>query len=118
MRLLVLYQARDAARDQPGYYHGFERLVAERELEAHQAIPFQGTVEERGWPALWDEAHAAAQAIDADAVFLQFFHGPGWILPSDPSPGIERLRRLPSAPTVFTSLGDAFTESSCLLSHR
>jgi hypothetical protein len=49
---------------------------------------------------------------------LQFFHGPGWILPSDPSPGIERLRRLPSAPTVFTSLGDAFTESSCLLSHR
>ncbi len=108
MRLLVLYQARDAARDQPGYYDGFERLLAEGVLEAHRAIPFPGRVAECGWPALWDEAETAAREIEADAVFLQFFHGPSWILPADPSAGIERLKRLPSRPTVFTSLGDAF----------
>ena len=50
----------------------FERLVADRVLEAHHAILFHSRVEERGW----SEEHAAARAIDADAVFLQFFHGP------------------------------------------
>ncbi len=108
MRLLVLYRARDVARDQPGYSQGFERLVAEGVLEAHRGIPFHGRVEESGWPVLWEEAHTAAREMDADAVFLQFLHGPSWILGPDPSVGIERLKRLPSAPSVFTSLGDAF----------
>lgn len=104
MRLLVLYQARDAARDHPGYYDGFEQLVAEGILKEHGAIPHYGVAEERGWPALWDEAYAAARKMDADAVFLQFFHGP---IP-DPTAGIARLKGLPSKPVVFTSLGDAF----------
>jgi spore maturation protein CgeB len=60
--------------------------------------------EKHGWPALWDEAYAAARKIDADAVFLQFFHGP---IP-DPTVGITRLKALPSRPVVFTSLGDPF----------
>ncbi len=104
MRLLVLYQARDSARDQPGYYDGFERLIAEGVLEAHNAIPYYGMAEERGWPAFWDEAYAAARKMDAEAVFLQFFHG---AIP-DPAGGIERLKSLPSKPMVFTSLGDPF----------
>jgi hypothetical protein len=104
MRLLVLYQACDAARDHPGHYDGFERLVAEGILETHRAIPYYGVAEERGWPALWDEAYAAARKMDADAIFLQFFHGPI----SDPTVGITRLKGLPSKPTVFTSLGDPF----------
>ena len=104
MRLLVLYQAQDAARDQPGYYDGFERLVAEGELEAHCALSYYGIAEERGWPTLWDQAYAAARKIEADAVFLQFFHG---AIP-DPRPTIARLKRLSSKPIVFTSLGDPF----------
>jgi hypothetical protein len=104
MQLLVLYQARDAAREQPGYYDGFERLVAEGVLEAHIAIPYYGVAEEHGWPALWDKAYAAAGKMEADAIFLQFFHGP---IP-DPTVGIARLKGLPSKPTMFTSLGDAF----------
>jgi hypothetical protein len=104
VRLLVLYQAHDAARDQPGYYDGFERLVAEGVLEAHGAIPYYGMARERGWPALWDEAYAVGRMMDADAVFLQFFHGP---IP-DPTVGITRLKKLPSKPVVFTSLADPF----------
>jgi hypothetical protein len=104
MRLLVLYQARDAARDQPGYYDGFEQLVAEGVLEAHGAIPYYGLAEERGWATLWDETYSTAQKMNADAVFLQFFHGP---IP-DPRDGIIRLRGLPSKPALFTSLGDPF----------
>jgi hypothetical protein len=104
MRLLVLYQAHDAVRDQPGYYDGFERLVTEGVLEAHVAIPYYGVAEERGWRALWDETYAATRKIDADAVFLQFFHGP---IP-DPTVGITHLKGLPSKPAVFTSLGDPF----------
>jgi hypothetical protein len=104
MRLLVLYQARDSARDQPGYYDGFERLLAEGVLQAHSAMPYYGIAETRGWPALWDEAYAAARKIDAEAVFLQFFHG----AIADPADGIARLKSLPSKPTVFTSLGDPF----------
>ena len=104
MRLLVLYQAQDAARDQPGYYDGFERLVAEGELEAHCALSYYGIAEERGWPTLWDQAYTAAREINADAVFLQFFHG---AIP-DPTVAIARLKGLPSKPTLFTSLGDAF----------
>ncbi|MBZ5577661.1 MAG: glycosyltransferase [Acidobacteriia bacterium] len=104
MRLLVLYQARDAAKDHPGYFAGFERLVAEGVLSSHTAIPYYGVAEARGWDALWSEAYQAARQIEADAIFLQFFHGP---IP-DPAEGIQRLQRLPGKPLVFTSLGDPF----------
>jgi Glycosyl transferases group 1 len=104
MRLLVLYQARDAARDQPGYYNGFERLVTEGELEAHSVISYYGVAEKHGWPALWEQAYVAARQIDADAIFLQFFHG---AIP-DPTAAIAHLKGLSSRPVVFTSLGDPF----------
>jgi hypothetical protein len=99
MRLLVLYQARDAVHDQPGYHDGFQRLVAEGVLGMHGAIAYYGIAESRGWSALWTEAHELAARIQADAIFLQFFHGP---IP-DPSSGIRRLKELPSRPTVFHS---------------
>jgi hypothetical protein len=104
MRLLVLYQARDAATDQPGYYEGFERLIAEGVLSAHAAIPFYGVAEEKGWDGLWAEAERTARSMQADAVFLQFFQA---AMP-DPTEGIQRLKRLPSRPTLFTSLGDPY----------
>ncbi len=104
MRLLVLYQAKDAAKDHPGYHDGFCRLVAEGILEAHRAIPYYGVSEERGWDGLWQYACETAGDMEADAIFLQFFHGP---IP-DPSPGIRHLRDLPCRPTVFSSLGDGF----------
>lgn len=104
MRLLVLYQARDAAQDHPGYYEGFDRLVAEGRLAMHEAIAYLGVAELGGWNALWAKAYAAAARMQADAIFLQFFHGPF----PDPSPGIKRLKALESRPTVFASLGDPF----------
>ncbi|MBZ5583961.1 MAG: glycosyltransferase [Acidobacteriia bacterium] len=67
-------------------------------------MPYYRISASRGWIALWDEACAAARKMGADAVFLQFFHGP---IP-DPSEGIRRIRNLPNKPTVFTSLGDPF----------
>ena len=100
----MLYQARDAAADQPGYYEGFERLVAEGALDAHAAIPVDGMAEEQGWNGLWAEAERIAGSMRADAVFLQFFHG---VMP-DPTEGIQRLKRLPTRPTLFTSLGDPY----------
>jgi hypothetical protein len=102
MRLLVLYQARDATADQPGYYDGFERLTAEGQLQAHAAIPYRVVAEERGWQALWDDAESAAR--DADAVLLQFFHSP---MP-DPGERILRIRNLPNHPLIFASLGDPY----------
>jgi hypothetical protein len=105
MRLLVLYQADDAARDHPGYYDGFERLVKEGALRAHAAIAYYKVAQQRGWDGLWAEAAQAAQAMKADAIFLHWFHV-GKI--PDPTPGILRLKNLPQRPTVFASLGDPF----------
>jgi hypothetical protein len=105
MKLLVLYQARDAIKDQPGYHDGFCRLVAEGLLEAHRALSYLGVSERQGWDGLWKEAYETAREMEADAIFLQFFHG-GSI--PDPSSGIQRLKTLASRPTVFTSLGDPF----------
>jgi hypothetical protein len=104
MRLLVLYQDYEVALDHPGYLEGFQRLVTEGTLTSHEGIAYRGVSRERGWDTLWDEACTKAGQMEADAVFLQFFHGPY----PDPSRGIERLRALPSKPTIFTSLGDPF----------
>ncbi len=100
----MLYQARDAAADQPGYYHGFERLVSEGLLGAHVGIPFLDTSELKGSGGLWDEAEQTARDMECDAVFLQFFHAE---MP-DPTEGIQRLKKLRCRPTIFTSLGDGF----------
>lgn len=100
-----MYQAHDAARDHPGYYYGFERLAQEGVLRAHAAIAYYSVVEERGWAGLWAEAARAAQAMEADAIFLHWFHV-GKI--PNPAPGILRLKNLPNRPTVFASLGDPF----------
>ncbi|HEV2115390.1 MAG TPA: hypothetical protein VGR48_05155 [Terriglobales bacterium] len=102
MRLLVLYQARDAAQDHPGYYHGFERLVQEGVLRAHVAIAYYQIAQQRGWDGLWAEAAQAARAREADAIFLQWFHAKKM---SDPTAGILRLKNLINRPTVAFMLG-------------
>jgi hypothetical protein len=109
MRLLVLYQARNPAEDQPGYYDGFERMVAEGKLEAHCAIPYLDAANIRGWDELWNEASRTAQKMEADAIFLQFFHAP---MP-DPTRGILQVKNLPTRPLIFSSLGDPFGRWTC-----
>ena len=104
MKLLVLYQARDTVKDQPGYHDGFERLVAEGTLTAHAALPYYGVAEARDWTTVWSEAYETARRMAADAIFLQFFHGH---IP-DPAEGITRLKNLSTHPMIFTSLGDGF----------
>lgn len=104
MRLLVLYQARNPSLDQPGYYDGFERMRADGRLEAHASIAYVGRAEADGWAALGDQAVRAAYEMDADAVFLQFFHAR---MP-DPTGWIQKIKSLPSRPLLFSSLGDGF----------
>jgi len=91
LKLLVLYQARDAARDHPGYHEGFCRLVAEGALEAHRAIPYYGVSEEQGWDWLWRFAYEAARDMEADAIFLHFFHGGAVPRPFLGYPAPERI---------------------------
>lgn len=104
MRLLVLYQGHDARADQPGYFEGFERLVREGALQSHTALACNALAARLGWDGLWEEVYTQARQTEADAVFLQFFHGP---IP-DPAPGLRRLQSLPAQPTLFSSLGDPF----------
>ncbi len=106
MKLLVLYQEdnNNIATAQQGYYQGFERLVAEGLLSAHAAIPFYAVAARLGWDGMWAEAEQTARTMQADAIFLQFFHG---AIP-DPTTAIQRLKRLPGKPTIFTSLGDPY----------
>ena len=104
MRLLVLYQADDPATDQPGYFDGFERLVSEGALAMHRGLGYVGIAKREGWNAVWDKACAAAREMEADAIFLQFFHVP---MP-EPGEGIRRLKELPGQPMVFCSLGDPY----------
>jgi hypothetical protein len=105
VRLVVLFQARDVAKDQPGYHDGFLRLMQEGVVTEYHAIPYLSTAKDMGWPGLWTEARRQARAIEADAVFLQFFHEDSV---TDPAAGIEGLRSLPSRPVVFSSMGDPF----------
>jgi hypothetical protein len=104
MRLLVLYQARNPQADHPGYFAGFERMVAAGQLGSHTAIGYLGVAAERGWECLWDEAGRAATETKADAVFLQFFQAP---MP-DPTRGIVSIKNLATRPLVFCSLGDPY----------
>lgn len=103
MRLLVLMQGH-AASDHPGFHDGFNRLVREGVLTYYEAIPYWGFAAEFGWQALYQHAFERAQAIAADAIFLQFFHGE---IPS-PAQFIKRVKGIPSAPLVFSSCGDPF----------
>jgi hypothetical protein len=104
MRLLVLYQAEDPAQGHPGYYEGFERMVAEGRLEAHAALGYLGVAGKYGWPALWDDACRIAKERNVNAIFLNWFHEP---MP-DPHKGLLRLVSLPNRPIVFSSLGDPY----------
>lgn len=104
MRLLVLYQAKTPSLDQPGYFDGFERMLADRQLTAHAAIGYLGGAGPSGWTTLWQETLRTAYEMNADAVFLQFFHAP---MP-DPTEWIQKIKKLPSRPLLFSSLGDAF----------
>jgi hypothetical protein len=104
MRLLVLYQAKNPAKDHPGYFCGFERLVGNGQLEAHVPLAFIGGAESKGWDGFWNHAYQTAARMGAEAIFLQFFH---WEMPN-PEKAIRRLKNLPSKPVLFSSLGDPF----------
>jgi glycosyltransferase involved in cell wall biosynthesis len=105
VRLVVLYQASDIGKHQPGYQDGFIRLKQEGVISAYRGIPYISVAQEMGWDGMWAEAERLAAEIQADAVFLQFFHD---YRMNDPAPGIARIRALPSRPTIFSSVGDGF----------
>lgn len=103
MRLLFLIQGH-TVKDQPGYDDGFKRLMSEKILDSYQTIPYYGYIKEHGYEAFYKHAFAVAKKMEANAIFLQFPHG----FKVSPSVLLEKLRFLPSNPTIFTSNGDPF----------
>lgn len=99
-----MYQADRPAIDHPGYFNGFERMVAEGKLEEHRGLGYVGIAMREGWKSVWDRACDLAREMEADAIFLHFFHVP---MP-DPAEGIRRLKTLPTRPIIFCSLGDPY----------
>src|ERR1019366_3547492 len=94
----------DVTQGQSAFHDGFDRLVAEGHLEAHRDIPWLVTSDEKVWRDFWQSAYETALDMEADAIFLRFFHGK---IP-DPTAGIKRLIGLATRPTIFASLGDPF----------
>lgn len=105
VRLVVLYQASDIQKHQPGYHDGFGSLLKEGTLTEYLGIPYISVAQEKGWDGLWEVVKRNIQEINADGVFLQFFHDHRMIDPSHP---IAAIRNLPSKPIIFSSVGDGF----------
>ena len=127
MRLFVVGQAREVLPDRyrlsydaiinrhgmgvlgPWTFHsyddGFRRLHAAGDLAAYAAVPFLGLREQYSEKVAWNGIVEQARAMEADVVFLHFFHHPG---SKDPTGALRQLRALPSKPAICTSLGDPF----------
>lgn len=103
MRLLFLMQGL-TVEDHPGYGDALRRLLAEGVLTDCVVFPYHGVAEKVGWDGVWREMLSTARDMAADAVFLQYFHGP---IP-DPADFIAALRDLPSRPVIAVSSGDPF----------
>jgi len=103
MKLFILMQGKQVC-EMAGVDESLKRLSSEGVLTGYQALPYYGSAAEIGWPATWEKALEQIRHMQADVVFLQYFHGP---IP-DPTGFIETVKQLPSRPTVVTSSGDGF----------
>lgn len=103
MRLLFMMQGRSPS-DHPGWVDACDRLLSEGALTDWRALPYYGLADTAGWEGVWSEALRTARAMEADAIILQYFHGP---IP-DPADFIDRLRQLPSRPVIAVISGDPF----------
>jgi hypothetical protein len=103
MKLFFLMQGR-CVREMVGVDESFKRLLSEGMLTGYEPLPYYGSAEEIGWPATWERALNQIRQMQADVVFLQYFHGP---IP-DPTGFIQAVKALPWHPTVVSSSGDGF----------
>lgn len=87
----------------PSYDDGFRTLLARGAVTDYRAVPFLGLLARMPEAAVWDQVSAMAREMEANVVFLHFFHHPGT---NDPRPTLESLRRLPSRPLIAVSCGD------------
>lgn len=108
MRLLFLIQGHKV-EDHIGFHDGCLRLLAEGHLHAYRPLPYFGTAATHGWDGCWEQALRLAREIDANAVFLQHYHG---AVPN-PTKFIKAVRALPSRPLVAVSSGDSFGYPFC-----
>jgi len=104
MRLLVLWQGWKND-DQIGYHRACEQLVREGLLEAYEGLPFLSADGMGSANPVYQHALERATDINADCIFLQYFHYRN--IP-DPKLMIQSFRKLPSKPTILTSSGDSF----------
>jgi hypothetical protein len=101
--VLLLQGAAPSAH--PGIVDGYERLRASGVVRSVSVHPVFGPSGVQRGDAFWTDVFAAAYDSCATLVVLQYYHSPQ--LP-DPRPMLERLRRLPSRPSIVSTLGDPF----------
>lgn len=89
----------------PGIIDGYERLKAGGEIAHFEVMPIFGASGLERGEAFWQEALDRAQGHGTTLVVFQYYHSRR--LP-DPRAAINKIKRLPSAPFVVSTLGDAF----------
>jgi hypothetical protein len=104
MRLLALWQGHKND-DQIGYHRACEQLCSEGELEYYQCLPSLGADCQGVDNHVYQETIQQAEQIQADTIFLQFFHFKNM---PDPAGMIASLRKIKTRPVIFVSAGDSF----------
>jgi hypothetical protein len=90
----------------PGIVDGYERLRRQGVVSAFSVFPVFGPKGVVRGEAFWEEVFK--QIVKQAATLIVFHHYHSTSLP-DPSPLLDRIRRLQTRPVLVATLGDAFT---------
>ncbi len=102
---VVLILQGTSPADHPGIVDGYERLRASGVVSHLSVFPVFGPAGVAQGNTFWNRVISQAHDASATLVVFQYYHSDR--LP-DPRPAITQLKRLPSRPTIVSTLGDAF----------
>lgn len=105
IRILVIGQGHNFPVDHAGGHDGFVRLLQEGKLAAYDHLSAQDLARRFGWSGMWAEVKRKVEEMNANVLFLRFFHHPQ---ATDPTTGLLAIKQLPQKPMIITSLGDPF----------
>ena len=105
IRILVLGQSHNFPVDHAGGHDGFVRLLQEGHIAAYDHMSALDLAQRFGWQGMWSEVKHKVQEMNANVLFLRFFHHPQ---ATDPTAGLLAIKQLPHKPMIITSLGDPF----------
>ena len=92
--------------DHPGHHDALMRLREEGEIGDFINLPYLGYAKEHGYDELWHEILTLCETHPITVVYFQYFHHPR---NQDPRDCMEKLRGLPSHPTLVSSSGDGLS---------